>query len=64
MRDLIFVERSAIRLEYDVVEAIKVLASEGIASVRSEEHPAKLLVLDAYWHRAFQLLIAENFDVT
>jgi hypothetical protein len=35
-------------LEYDVVEAIKVLTSEGIASVRSKEHSAKALVLKAY----------------
>jgi hypothetical protein len=64
MRDLILLERRGMRLEDDVAEALEVLSREGIASVRSKEHPARLLVLDAYWHRAFQILVAENFEVT
>jgi hypothetical protein len=50
-------------LEDDVQDALKVLLREGIASTHSLDHPAMLLVLDAHWHRAFQLLVAENFDV-
>ena len=41
----------------------KFLLHEGIASIRSLDHPAVLLVLDAHWHRAFRLLIAEHSAV-
>jgi hypothetical protein len=47
-------------LEEDVREASKSLKSEGIPCTRSQDHPGILLVLDADWHRAYQLLVADN----
>jgi hypothetical protein len=63
MHEIWLLKRPGKRLEDDVKDALKSLLSEGIASTRSPDHPAVLLVLDGYWHRAFQLLVAENFDV-
>lgn len=63
MHQIWLLKRPGKRLQDDVTEALDVLSREGIASTRSLDHPAVLLVLDAHWHRAFQILVAENFDI-
>jgi hypothetical protein len=63
MREVWLMKRPGKRLLDDVTEALNVLSREGIASSRSLEHPGVLLVLNAHWHRAFQILVAANFDV-
>jgi hypothetical protein len=56
-------QRPGKSLEKDVQEALKLLWSEEISCARSLDHPGILLVLDADWHRGYQLLVAENFAV-
>jgi hypothetical protein len=63
MREIKLLARREHRLEDDVQDALHFLLRNGVASTRSPNHSDALLVLDAYWHRAFQLLVAENFDV-
>ena len=46
----------------DVATAIEFLKREGIAAGQAT-HPDVILVADTLSHRAFQLLVAENFDV-
>jgi hypothetical protein len=50
-------------LEEDVQEAFKLLRGERIPCSRSLNHLGILLVLDVDWHRAYQLLVADYFDV-
>jgi hypothetical protein len=63
MHDIWLLQRREIRLESDVQDALRFLLGEGVACASSPDHPATLLVAAAHWHRAFQLLVAENFDV-
>jgi len=56
-------QRPGKSLQEDLREAFKLLRDEGISCTRSPEDPAILLVLDVDWHRAYQLLVADNFGV-
>jgi hypothetical protein len=50
MHEIRFLQRSGTTIQDDVANAMEFLKREGI-------------VADNQWHRAFQLLVAENFDV-
>jgi hypothetical protein len=62
MHEIRFLQRSGTTIQDDVATAIEFLKREGIAAGKAT-HPDVILVADTLWHRAFQLLVAENFDV-
>jgi hypothetical protein len=62
MHEIRFLQRSGTTIQDDVATAIEFLKREGIDAGQAT-HPDVILVGDALWHRAFQLLVAENFDV-
>jgi hypothetical protein len=63
MHEIWLRQRPGKSLEEDVQDAFKLLRGERIHCARSLDHPGVLLVLDVDWHRAYQLLVADYFDV-
>jgi hypothetical protein len=62
MHEIRFLQRSGTTPQDDVTNGIEFLKREGIAAGRANHHEV-ILVADTLWHRAFQLLVAENFDI-
>jgi hypothetical protein len=62
MHEIRFLQRSGTTIQDDVANAMEFLKREGIAAGPAK-YPDVIFVADNQWHRAFQLLVAENFDV-